>query len=67
MMSIGDWEPICKVVSGSYGHGSVLGDPHFGSVKQGITILLFPLNPKRYPATKLDERELCNIFPMFRC
>ena len=53
----------------SYDNGSVFDDPHFGSVKQGVTILLFTLNPKRYPATKLDERELCNIFPMFmiRC
>ena len=44
----------------TYGNVIVFGEPHFGRVEHGVMLLLLlPLYPKRYPSTKLDDRELC--------
>ena len=49
----------------TYDNVIVFGDPNFGCVEHGATLLLLPFHPKRYLSTKFD-REPCVVKYFFR-
>jgi len=51
----------------AYGNDNVFGGPHFGCVEHGVTLLLLPLDSKRYPSTKLNDGEPCMVQYFWQC